>query len=75
MPDVRRKNIGDKKTGLTPEQLAEEVLGSVVEGLEKAVGEYLGEMAAAAVEKELTEKMGAEDKSKLDGLKSLFKKD
>jgi uncharacterized protein involved in outer membrane biogenesis len=75
IPDVRRKNIGDKNTGLSPEQLAEEVLGTVVKAVEKAVGQYLAELAGAAVEKKLTEKLGAEDKSKLDGIKSMFKKD
>lgn len=74
LPDVKRKNIGDKRKGLSPEQLAEEVLGSVVEEVEKAVAEHLAGLAAEAVEKKLTEKMSDEDKSKVEGLKSLFKK-
>jgi hypothetical protein len=74
VPDVRRSNIGDKKTGMTPEQLAEEILRSVVKEVENAVGQYLGKLAADAVEKKLTEKMSEGDKSKLDGVKALFKK-
>jgi hypothetical protein len=75
IPDVRRSNIGNKETGLSPEELAQQILGSVVKEVERAVGKYLGKLAADAVEKKLTEDMSESDKSKLDGLKSLFKKD
>ncbi len=75
IPDVRRSNIGDKTVGLTPEQLTEELMNSVVGSVEKAVGQYLGGLAADAAEKKLTEKMSTEDKSTLDGIKSIFKKD
>jgi hypothetical protein len=75
IPDVRRSNIGDKTVGLTPEQLTEEIMNSVVASVEKAVGQYLGGLAADAAEKKLTEKMSAEDKSTFDGIKSIFKKD
>ena len=75
LPDVRRNNIGDKKTGLTPEQLADELLHSVIKQVEKAVGSYLGELAKKAVEKSIKEKMGlSSDDSEEGGLKSLFKK-
>ena len=76
LPDVRRKNIGDKKTGLTPEQLADELLQSVIAQVEKAVGNYLADLAKQAVEKSIKEKMGlSTDDSDEGGLKSLFKRD
>lgn len=75
LPDVRRKNIGNKKTGLTPEQLANELLQSVISAVEKAVGSYLADIAKQAVENSIKEKMGLSgDDSEEGGLKSLFKK-
>ena len=79
IPDIRRKNIGNTKTGLTPEQLTQKLLSSVVKQVQTAVGQYLGKVAADAVEEKLTEKLSetlsAEDMSKVEGLKSFFKKD
>jgi hypothetical protein len=58
LPDVRRKNIGNNKTGLTPEQLANELLQSVIEQVEKAVADYLAGLAVQAVENKIKEKLG-----------------
>ena len=74
LPDVRRKNIGNKKTGLTPEQLANELLQTVIKSVEKAVGNYLADLAKEAATEKLKEKMGLSDDSEGGGLKSLFKK-
>jgi len=68
LPDIRRTNIGDKNKGLTPEQLANEILGSVVREVASAVTEYIKDLARNAIE----EKMGSKDKKK--SLKSLFKR-
>lgn len=77
VPDIRRKNIGNKNTGLTPEELAQKLLSSVVSQVQTAAGQYLGKVAADAVEEKLTEKLSeklsADDMSKVEGLKSLFK--
>ena len=79
IPDIRRKNIGNKKTGLTPEQLAQKLLNSIVKQVQNAVGQYLGKVAADALEEKLTEKLSeklsADDMSKVEGLKLFFKKD
>jgi hypothetical protein len=76
LPDVRRNNIGNKTTGLTPEQLADELLQSVIKQVQKAVESYLADMAKDAVENKIKEKMGLSDgdDEKESGLKSLFKK-
>ncbi len=76
VPDVRRTNIGNPQTGLTPEQLAETLLQAVVEEVENAVAAYLADLAKEAVERKLREKMGLEEESEGEsGLKSLFKRD
>jgi hypothetical protein len=79
IPDVRMSNLGDKSTGLTPEQLANEMLSAVIKQAQKAVGNYLGDMAKEAAEKEITkqldEKIGEENRKKLESFKGLLKKD
>ncbi|MEH6570665.1 MAG: hypothetical protein V7709_16415 [Halioglobus sp.] len=79
IPDIRRKNIGDKKTGLTPEQLTQNLLSSIMKQVQNAVAQYLGKVAVDAAEEKLTEKLSEElspdDMSKVEGLKSFFKKD
>jgi len=74
VPDVRRQNIGDPKTGLTPEQLAEALLQAVVKEVENAVAAYLADLAKDAVEKKVREKIGLDGKDGESGLKSLFKR-
>jgi len=74
VPDVRRQNIGDPKTGLTPEQLAEALLQAVVKEVENAVAAYLADLAKDAVEKKVREKIGLDGEDGESGLKSLFKR-
>ena len=79
IPDVRMSNLGDKSTGLTPDQLAREMLSALMKQMEKAVGNYLEDMAKEAAQKEinkrLDENIGEENRKKLEGLKGLIKKD
>jgi len=74
VPDVRRQNIGDPKTGLTPEQLAEALLQAVVKEVENAVAAYLADLAKDAVEQKVREKIGLDGKDGESGLKSLLKR-
>lgn len=79
IPDIRETNIGDTKTGLTPDQLAQTLLGKIVKKVQKSVTRYLRDLGVEAVEKKLTdklkEKLSADDMSKVEGLRNLFKKD
>jgi hypothetical protein len=78
LPDIRLSDMGDRETGLTPEQLAGQVLGAVVKQVEKAVAKYLEDMVKGAakdeINKQIDEKLGAENREKLEGLKGMFKK-
>ncbi|MEP1472867.1 MAG: hypothetical protein ABJK20_06640 [Halieaceae bacterium] len=76
VPNVTRQNIGDPSTGLTPEQMAEQILQAVVEEVENAVAAYLADLAKQAVERKVREKIGLDggDESSESGLKSLFKR-
>ena len=78
IPDVRAADLGDRETGLTPEQLANSLLSSVIKQVEKAVGNYLEQLVKDAakdeINRQLDEKIGAEDREKLEGLKGLIKK-
>lgn len=73
LPDVQSGNIGDKETGLTPEQLANELLRSVIRQVKKATGDYLEELAKDKLKDKLKEKLKKDVEKKLEGLKSLFK--
>lgn len=79
IPDIRQSNIGDTQTGLTPDQLAQTLLSNIVNKVQKSVTRYLQDLGVNAVEKALTDKLkgtlSAEDMSKVEGLKNLFKKD
>lgn len=70
LPDVQSGNIGDKETGLTPEQLANELLRSVIRQVKKATGDYLEELA----KDKLKEKLKKDVEKKMERLKSLFKR-
>ncbi len=77
MPGIRLADIGDEQTGLTPEQLASRMLRTVIKQAQKAVQDYLEELVKDAakeeVNKKLDEKIGAENREKLEGLKGLLK--
>lgn len=76
LPDIKLANIGDKQTGLTPDELAEAVLKPVIEqarrGVTKALESEAKAKAEAKLKEELSEKLSDEDSEKLDKLKSLF---
>ncbi len=77
MPDIRMANIGDEQTGLTPEQLASSMLSAVIKQAEQAAQDYFKDLAKEAAQKEinkaLDEKIGVENREKLERLKGLIK--
>ena len=77
MPDIKMANIGDRETGLTPEQLAGKMMNKIVKQAEKAVKNYLENLVKDAakqeVDRRINEKLGAEDREKLEGLKGMLK--
>jgi hypothetical protein len=74
IPDIKLQDIGDKETGLTPQQLGNRMIAALVKQMEAAVAKDLEKMAKKAGQDALESKLGADDKAKLDGLKSMFKK-
>ncbi len=76
LPDIKLANIGDKQTGLTPDELAEAVLKPVIEqakrGVTKALESEVKAKAESKLKEKLSEKMSDEDSEKLDKLKSLL---
>ena len=77
IPDINMANIGDRETGLTPEQLAGQMVSRVVKQAEKAVGKYLEDLVKDAakqeVDRRIDEKLGTENREKLEGLKGMLK--
>ena len=78
LPDVKRQNIGNKTTGLTPEQLASELLQSVIAQVQQATQDYLAKLAKDELTKklqgEIKGKVNVEDEAVDGALKSLFDK-
>lgn len=58
VPDVRRKNMGTAKQGLTPEQLGDELLQAVLEEVEAAVADYVADLAKEALKDKIREEIG-----------------
>jgi uncharacterized protein involved in outer membrane biogenesis len=75
IPDIQMQNIGDKQTGLTPEQLAGRMVESLVKQTEKAVAKHLKKLAKDAAQDGLKKNLSEKDKARLDSVKSLFNKD
>lgn len=79
IPNIRMSDIGDRETGLTPEQLANRMVSTVVRQAERAVRDYLENLVKDAARKEvgkqIDEKIGSENREKLEGLKGMLKKD
>ena len=77
VPAIRMSDIGDRETGLTPDQLASQMLRSVIRQAEKAVKDYLEGLVKDAAKKKINEKLdeeiGAENREKLEGLKGMLK--
>jgi len=84
MPDIKLRNIGDKKNGLTPEQLGQAVMGPILEQVKKHAQKELTKIAKdkakeklkSKLEEKLLKKLGGGDKAsdKLNKLKDLFGK-
>ncbi len=78
IPDIRINNIGDKETGLTPQQLANRITGILVKRVEKAASKHLEKIAKEAAQKELEKQLDKnldeDDKKKLNALKDMFSK-
>jgi hypothetical protein len=74
IPDIRMQDIGDKETGLTPQQLANRMVKTLLKQVEAAVAKDLKKMAKKAGQDALEKNLSEDDKAKLDGIKSLFKK-
>lgn len=78
LKDIVLTNIGDKETGLSPEALAGRMVQALVKQTEKAVQDHLKKLAKDAakdeVDKQLDKHLDADDKAKLEGFKSMFKK-
>jgi len=78
LKDIVLTNIGDKDTGLSPEALAGRMVQALVKQTEKAVQDHLTKLAKdaakAEVNKQLDKHLDADDKAKLEGFKSMFKK-
>ena len=73
IPDIKLQDIGDKENGLTPQQLGNRMIASLVKQVEAAVAKELEKLAKQAAQDTLESKLGTEEKAKLDGLKSMFK--
>ncbi|MCZ6831912.1 MAG: hypothetical protein O7F73_20440 [Gammaproteobacteria bacterium] len=76
IPNIVMTDIGDKKTGLTPEQLASTMSQTLMRRAERAVTDYLEKLAKDAAKKELVKqlesKLSDDDQAILKGLKSMF---
>jgi len=74
MPAIKLQNIGDKATGLTPEQLTQALIKPIIASAKAQVSGLLKAKAQAKLTEKLNEKLSAKDKAKIDKLKSLFKR-
>lgn len=77
LPTLDVANIGDKQTGLAPNELATALLRPVLQQVRQEVGAELEdrakEKAKAKLQEELDKKISPEDRKKLEGLKGLLK--
>ena len=76
MPDIVMNNLGDRKTGLTPEQLANLVVERITKNVQKAIEKELKsavkDEAEKQLEEELDKRLSDKDKKNLNKLKNLF---
>ena len=78
VPDVRRSDIGDPASGLTPAQMANRLLQAVIEEVNEAVEDYLADLAKEAAMKKIQKKMGLSDddvEAAKSGLEKLLGRD
>ena len=78
IPDIKLTNLGSREDGITPDELATEVVGALTRQVEKAVKDKINKMIEDVAKKSATEaieaNLSAEDKEKVGIFKSLFKK-
>jgi uncharacterized protein involved in outer membrane biogenesis len=78
VPNIVMNDIGDKETGLTPQELANIMTKTLMKRTETAVTKYLEKLAKDAgkkeLEKQLDKNLSDDDKAKLKGIKSMFDK-
>ncbi len=72
MPNIVMTNLGDKQTGLTPDELSEQILNRLLAKTERVVADHLKDIARKKLEEELSKKLSDKDKENLNKLKSLF---
>lgn len=76
--DIVITDIGDKQTGLTPDQLAHTISQTLMRRAQSAVKDYLEQLARDAameeLDKQLDDKLDDDQKKTLNGLKSMFDK-
>lgn len=78
LPPIRLQNLGDRETGLTPTELANQITGTLVKQTQRAVADRLAQLAQDAAKeelgKQLDKNLDEDDKKNLDKVKSLFGK-
>lgn len=78
MPAINMNNLGDRKTGLTPEEFSAEIVSRLTDAAEKAVENELKELAKDKAKEELNKQidknLSDKDKEQLNQLKGLFGK-
>lgn len=78
MPSIVMKNLGDKQTGLTPEQLSQEIVARISKAAQKAIEAELKVLAKEKAEEQLSKELDArlsdKEKEQLNQLKGLFGK-
>lgn len=72
MPAIKLQNIGDKATGLTPEQLTQALIKPIIASAKAQVSKILKDKANAMLAEKLKEKLSDKDNANIDKLKSLF---
>lgn len=77
LPTIDVANIGDKQTGLAPDELATAILQPILAEAKQQVRDELEdkakEKAKERLQEELDKKLSPEDQKKLEGLKGLLK--
>jgi len=74
MPAIKLRDIGDKATGLTSEQLTQALISPIIASAKAQVSGIIKAKAQAKLTEKLNEKLSDKDKAKIDKLKSLFKR-
>ncbi len=77
LPDIEVDGIGDRETGLTPNQLGQAILKPVLEQakakVKRDLKQRVGKKAEAKLKQKLEDKLDDKQKEKLDALKQLLR--